>query len=143
MGRSALLAQLVEHLHGKEGVDGSSPSEGFTKAPQIAEFCSHSGQQRPREGALRVRSAVSDEFGSTAASASASIARPRQSWKRSLILEERLIGDELHEHVEPARLIAREWRKLPHAERRAGRGEYLQKVRERWKRRLEPQTTIA
>ena len=24
----ALLAQLVEHLHGKEGVDGSSPSEG-------------------------------------------------------------------------------------------------------------------
>ena len=25
----ALLAQLVEHLHGKEGVDGSSPSEGF------------------------------------------------------------------------------------------------------------------
>ena len=25
---SALLAQLVEHLHGKEGVDGSSPSEG-------------------------------------------------------------------------------------------------------------------
>ena len=27
----ALLAQLVEHLHGKEGVDGSSPSEGFTK----------------------------------------------------------------------------------------------------------------
>ena len=27
---SALLAQLVEHLHGKEGVDGSSPSEGFS-----------------------------------------------------------------------------------------------------------------
>ena len=27
--RSALLAQLVEHFHGKEGVDGSSPSEGF------------------------------------------------------------------------------------------------------------------
>ena len=25
----ALLAQLVEHFHGKEGVDGSSPSEGF------------------------------------------------------------------------------------------------------------------
>jgi hypothetical protein len=25
----ALLAQLVEHLHGKEGVDGSSPSEGL------------------------------------------------------------------------------------------------------------------
>ncbi len=28
MAASALLAQLVEHLHGKEGVDGSSPSEG-------------------------------------------------------------------------------------------------------------------
>ena len=25
----SFLAQLVEHLHGKEGVDGSSPSEGF------------------------------------------------------------------------------------------------------------------
>src|SRR5262245_39769818 len=25
----ALLAQLVEHLHGKEGVCGSSPQEGF------------------------------------------------------------------------------------------------------------------
>src|SRR6266542_2882516 len=30
----ALLAQLVEHLHGKEGVDGSSPSEGSAKDPQ-------------------------------------------------------------------------------------------------------------
>ena len=29
----ALLAQLVEHLHGKEGVDGSSPSEGFRLSP--------------------------------------------------------------------------------------------------------------
>src|SRR6059036_3113647 len=34
----ALLAQLVEHLHGKEGVDGSSPSEGSAKAAQIAAF---------------------------------------------------------------------------------------------------------
>jgi hypothetical protein len=25
----ALLAQLVEHFHGKEGVNGSSPLEGF------------------------------------------------------------------------------------------------------------------
>src|SRR5579864_2487569 len=33
--RPALLAQLVEHLHGKEGVDGSSPSEGFGK-PRMA-----------------------------------------------------------------------------------------------------------
>ena len=29
MAGPALLAQLVEHLHGKEGVDGSSPSEGL------------------------------------------------------------------------------------------------------------------
>ena len=29
LGAFALLAQLAEHLHGKEGVDGSSPSEGF------------------------------------------------------------------------------------------------------------------
>jgi hypothetical protein len=28
---AALLAQLVEHLHGKEGVNGSSPLEGFAK----------------------------------------------------------------------------------------------------------------
>jgi hypothetical protein len=28
-GSAALLAQLVEHLHGKEGVSGSSPEEGF------------------------------------------------------------------------------------------------------------------
>jgi hypothetical protein len=28
--RLALLAQLVEHFHGKEGVNGSSPLEGFT-----------------------------------------------------------------------------------------------------------------
>src|SRR6266511_1466665 len=34
----ALLAQLVEHLHGKEGVDGSSPSEGSAKAPEIGAF---------------------------------------------------------------------------------------------------------
>jgi hypothetical protein len=34
----ALLAQLVEHLHGKEGVNGSSPLEGFTKSPQINSF---------------------------------------------------------------------------------------------------------
>ena len=38
MGRLALLAQLVEHLHGKEGVSGSSPEEGFTKGQQMAFF---------------------------------------------------------------------------------------------------------
>src|SRR5437762_2823936 len=36
----ALLAQLVEHLHGKEGVDGSSPSEGSAKAPHVGAFTS-------------------------------------------------------------------------------------------------------
>src|SRR5438067_13575394 len=35
---TALLAQLVEHLHGKEGVDGSSPLEGSRKAPQSRGF---------------------------------------------------------------------------------------------------------
>ena len=35
---SALLAQLVEHFHGKEGVVGSSPTEGSEKAPQMARF---------------------------------------------------------------------------------------------------------
>ena len=38
MPESALLAQLVEHLHGKEGVDGSSPSEGFAKFLLISPF---------------------------------------------------------------------------------------------------------
>jgi hypothetical protein len=32
--------RLPERFHGKEGVDGSSPSEGFAKAPQIALFLS-------------------------------------------------------------------------------------------------------
>ena len=40
-GRIALLAQLVEHLHGKEGVDGSSPSEGFRKFLLSAFFQPH------------------------------------------------------------------------------------------------------
>ena len=35
---SALLAQLAEHLHGKEGVSGSSPEEGL-KYLQIESFC--------------------------------------------------------------------------------------------------------
>ena len=38
LSASALLAQLVEHLHGKEGVDGSSPSEGFSKVPANRHF---------------------------------------------------------------------------------------------------------
>ena len=35
---NALLAQSVEHLHGKEGVDGSSPSEGSAQAPHVGAF---------------------------------------------------------------------------------------------------------
>ena len=31
----ALLAQLVEHFHGKEGVIGSSPMEGFVGVPCV------------------------------------------------------------------------------------------------------------
>ena len=40
--RHALLAQSVEHLHGKEGVDGSSPSEG-SKIPANRDFCARTG----------------------------------------------------------------------------------------------------
>ena len=35
---TALLAQLVEHFHGKEGVIGSSPIEGFSENPAQAGF---------------------------------------------------------------------------------------------------------
>src|SRR3954471_20291727 len=35
IARPALLAQLVEHLHGKEGVSGSSPEEGFAKGSHL------------------------------------------------------------------------------------------------------------
>ena len=38
MARLALLAQLVEHLHGKEGVSGSSPEEGFRFPPAQPSF---------------------------------------------------------------------------------------------------------
>ena len=34
----ALLAQLVEHFHGKEGVVGSSPTEGSRKVPAYGQF---------------------------------------------------------------------------------------------------------
>src|SRR5207253_11511715 len=55
----ALLAQLVEHLHGKEGVDGSSPSEGFASSPLISSFRrlwrrqkrGAASTERPRSGA--------------------------------------------------------------------------------------------
>src|SRR6202007_2881067 len=45
----ALLAQLVEHFHGKEGVDGSSPSEGSEESPVIAGFLGKGQSDRCRE----------------------------------------------------------------------------------------------
>src|SRR5262249_8693488 len=61
---TALLAQLVEHLHGKEGVDGSSPSEGSAKSPEIGHSCSGGlartpacGEYGALYGALTSRSA--------------------------------------------------------------------------------------
>ena len=36
--QSALLAQLVEHFHGKEGVNGSSPLEGFLEGRMVGPF---------------------------------------------------------------------------------------------------------
>jgi hypothetical protein len=40
---SALLAQLVEHFHGKEGVVGSSPTEGLSKRPLSGRFAFRAG----------------------------------------------------------------------------------------------------
>jgi hypothetical protein len=51
--RSALLAQLVEHLHGKEGVSGSSPEEGSASDSLPAS----------REQIASVRRRVPEEFG--------------------------------------------------------------------------------
>src|SRR5947208_5146027 len=54
---SRTIAQTLsaEHLHGKEGVDGSSPSEGSAKAPHVALFLSDQLADHPtwcRSGAL-------------------------------------------------------------------------------------------
>ena len=45
----ALVAQLVEHFHGKEGVSGSSPDEG-------SGFAAH-GQSKPQQTSLSAPSA--------------------------------------------------------------------------------------
>jgi hypothetical protein len=37
-GARACTRVTLRSLHGKEGVDGSSPSEGSTKSPEIAAF---------------------------------------------------------------------------------------------------------
>ena len=48
LSRLALLAQLVEHFHGKEGVIGSSPMEGSFKDP------ANPGSLRFRAGCMAV-----------------------------------------------------------------------------------------
>ena len=52
MAANALLAQLVEHLHGKEGVSGSSPEEGFLS------------KLVPASSYAKVRASEDDSFGS-------------------------------------------------------------------------------
>jgi hypothetical protein len=37
--------QLPEAFHGKEGVDGSSPSEGFEKSLLFSSFCLRTGRR--------------------------------------------------------------------------------------------------
>src|SRR5690242_9568242 len=44
-GTFALLAQLVEHFHGKEGVAGSSPAEGSSSCLQGAACATASAHQ--------------------------------------------------------------------------------------------------
>ena len=56
--KNALLAQLVEHFHGKEGVNGSSPLEGFTVSPSNGRLfqlsdCSHRAAFDDAVGSLR------------------------------------------------------------------------------------------
>ncbi len=50
--RRRILYPLLDPLHGKEGVDGSSPSEGFRKSPANGPLCCLS---RRRAGVSRVR----------------------------------------------------------------------------------------
>src|SRR5262245_35191904 len=45
----ALLAQLVEHLHGKEGVSGSSPEEGLAE-DRLVDTNPASGAASPGNG---------------------------------------------------------------------------------------------
>jgi hypothetical protein len=59
----ALLAQLVEHFHGKEGVAGSSPAEGFENRAAARFSCFRSGSDdhfhRQGKGSrVRVRQAA-------------------------------------------------------------------------------------
>jgi hypothetical protein len=64
---NALLAQLVEHFHGKEGVWGSSPQEGFSVLAGI--FCIVSS----------FRVLVGGHLGATSSSRRANLALCRQA----------------------------------------------------------------
>jgi hypothetical protein len=50
---NALLAQLVEHFHGKEGVVGSSPTEGFPVSAGISVPIGDDAGDRPGSSAGR------------------------------------------------------------------------------------------
>src|SRR5215211_4948092 len=50
-GTHALLAQLVEHFHGKEGVAGSSPAEGSQNPLVTAGFLVYEGADAASTGA--------------------------------------------------------------------------------------------
>src|SRR5438874_9428730 len=51
--------RLPETFHGKEGVDGSSPSEGSAKAPQNGVFCIRAGLHFP--GSLGMESVLENQ----------------------------------------------------------------------------------
>ena len=70
---SALLAQLVEHFHGKEGVVGSSPTEGFPcnswgfwhRGDGRSRVCASTSRPKSArwEGVVRSESPVSGRYG--------------------------------------------------------------------------------
>jgi hypothetical protein len=78
----ALLAQLVEHFHGKEGVAGSSPAEGFRNRATARFPCFRCGPPTPSEPFLARRGQAWPLAGSApwlAGSRSASRSWPRYS----------------------------------------------------------------
>src|SRR5207248_8649331 len=82
IGLPALLAQLVEHLHGKEGVDGSSPSEGSEKAPQNGVFCIRARLTLPPLARVWKAFWKNGSFGAYPAAASSSVPL-KTSWNAS------------------------------------------------------------
>ena len=74
---SALLAQLVEHFHGKEGVVGSSPTEGSEESPVVVGFWGGAGRIWFLERALWKL------FGSLRANQPREEPRPHSCWSSS------------------------------------------------------------